>query len=223
MTIQDAKAKTLWNKADAADKAFEEARAGLYRPDGTKFYSDQEHKEREARLRTERNKTARDVEQEVEQAMAEARQELEHLQNEDPSRLLNATELESANARRALVADDVTALSEGELVSRLESVLASGDRASQFLFWQAGRRKKAEIAERRGEQPYELNQPLASLQTALRGPSHKGRVASVEQRLDDLRQSQALAWSLQRGGRSVGAVHAKQAYGPMLDQLRQSG
>jgi hypothetical protein len=220
--LQDAKAKALWNKADAADKHFEEERSLLYR-DGKKLYSDEEHGEQEAALRAERKRTARDVEQEVEQAMAETRQELENLQNQDPSQLLNATELESANSRRALINDDVAALSEGELVSRLKSVLASGDRASQFLFWQAARRKKAEIVERRGEQPYELNQALASLQTGLRGLSHNGRVTAGELRLDELRQAQTLAWSLQRGGRSVSAVYAKQAYGPTLDQLRQSG
>jgi hypothetical protein len=209
--LQDSKAKALWNKADAADKHFEEERARLYR-DGKKFYSDDEHKEQEAALRAERNRIARAVEEEVEQSAAEARQELEHLQNEDPSQLLNAAELESANARRALVADDVTALSEGELVSRLRSVLASGDRASQYLFWQAGRRKKAEIIESRGGQPFELNQVLDSLQKGLRGPSHKGRVASVEQRLDDLRQAQELSWSLQRGGRNSLEVYQRGAY-----------
>lgn len=221
--LQDSKAKALWNRADAADKNYQEEQARLYRPDGTKFYSDAEHKEQEARLQTERLRTARAVEEEVERAMAETRQQLEHLQNEDPSQLLNATELESANARRALVADDVSALSEGELVSRLKSVLASGDRATQFLFWQAGRRKKAEIVESRGEQPFELGQVLENIQTALRGRSHTKRVAEVDQRLDDLRQAQTLAWSLQRGGRSAGAVYSRQAYGPMLDQLRQSG
>ncbi len=217
--LQDAKARALWNKADAADKAFEEARAGLYRPDGTKFYSDQEHKEQEARLQTERNKTARAVEEEVEQVATEARQELVTLQNEDPSRLLSTEELQSASARREFVNDDVAALSETDLVSRLGSVLASGDRASMYLFWQAGRRKKSEIVERRGEQPYELNQALGDLQTALRGPSHKGRVSAVEQRLDELRQAQELSWSLQRGGRNGGQVYSRQAYGDVPERL----
>lgn len=217
--LQDAKAQALWNKADNADKHFEEERARLFRPDGTKLYSDDEYEEQEGTLRAERNSIARAVEQEVEEVAAEARQELVNLQNEDPSQLLNTTELESASARREFVNDDVMALSETDLVSRLGSVLASGDRASMYLFWQAGRRKKAEIAERRGEQPFQLNQVLDSLQTALRGPSHKGRVTSVEQRLDELRQAQTLAWSLQRGGRTVGAVYAKQAYGDVAKRI----
>lgn len=216
--LQDSKAKALWNKVDAADKVFEEERSLLYR-DGRKLYSDEEHDEREGALRAERNRTARAVEEEVEQVAAEARQELVILQNEDPSRLLSTEELQSASARREFVNDDVMALSETDLVSRLGSVLASGDRASMYLFWQAGRRKKAEIVEGRREQPYELNQALDSLQTVLRGPSHKGRVASVEQRLDELRQAQELSWSLPRGGRNVGQVYSRQAYGNVPERL----
>lgn len=153
-------------------------RGAYFGSDGKRRYVSGRTKE--AALRAERNRVARAVEQEVEQSAAEARQELEHLQNEDPSQLLNATELESASARREFVNDDVMALSETDLVSRLGSVLASGDRASMYLFWQSARRKKSEIVERRGEQPYELNQALDRLQTALRGPSHKGRVSAVE-------------------------------------------
>lgn len=216
--LQDSKARALWNKADAADKAFEEERSLLYR-DGRKLYSDEEHDEREGALRAERNRVARDTEKEVEQSAAETRQELEHLQNEDPSRLLSTEELQSASARREFVNDDVAALSETDLVSRLGSVLASGDRASMYLFWQSGRRKKAEIVESLGEQPYELNQALGDLQTALRGPSHTKRVGAVEQRLDDLRQAQTLAWSLQRGGRSVSAVYSRTAYGDVAERI----
>lgn len=216
--LQDSKAKALWNKADNADKHFEGERALLFR-DGKKLYSDEEHDEREGALRAERNRTARAVEEEVEQVATEARQELVTLQNEDPSRLLSTEELQSASARREFVNDDVAALSETDLVSRLKSVLASGDMASQYLFWQAGRRKKAEIVESRGEQPFELNQTLDSLQTALRGPSHKGRVSAVEQRLDELRQAQELSWSLQRGGRNGGQVYSRQAYGDVPERL----
>lgn len=216
--LQDSKAKALWNKVDAADKAFEEERARLFR-DGVKLFSDDEHDEREGALRAKRNRVARDTEKEVEQSAARAREELVTLESEDPSRLLSTEELQSASARREFVNDDVMALSETGLVSRLGSVLAGGDRASMYLFWQAGRRKKSEIVERRGEQPYELAQALDRLQTALRGPSHKGRVATVEQRLDELRQAQELAWSLQRGGRNVGQVYAKQAHGDVPERL----
>jgi hypothetical protein len=216
--LRNGEAKALWRKINNAQQTFEEERARLYR-DGKKLFSDDEHDEREGALRTERNRVARDTEKEVERSATQAHKELVTLENKNPSRLLSTEELQSASARREFVNDDVTALSETGLVSRLGSVLAGGDRASMYLFWQTKRRKKSEIVERRGEQPYELAQALDRLQTALRGPSHKGRVATVERRLDELRRAQELAWSLQRGGRNVGQVYAKQAHGDVPERL----
>lgn len=142
-------------RTEAARQRYETERAKLFRADGSKFYSDAEHDERVAALRNERNAALREIERETDEELASARADLTALENGAPTALLTTAELERANARRALVLDDVAGLRNDELVNRLEAVLHGGDRDSMFVYLQAGRRRVHELRGKLGAKPGE--------------------------------------------------------------------
>lgn len=123
----------LHAKIDQAAKTFEEKRSNLYRPDGSKVFSDAAHTERESVLRQELNATLDHIGREIEQKITAHEQEVLKLEHADPSAALTTEELSRANARSAFVADEVFGLSVDALASRMKAVAASGDRPAMFL------------------------------------------------------------------------------------------
>ncbi len=131
-----------------AEKAVADYEAGiekLHRPDGTRRYSEAEHKERENALRAARNTELGAVESIAEREIAEAQQVLDAAENGYPTKLLNTAELQEASAKKAFVDSDVAALPARDLKERLRAVLASGDKASLFCYAQAARRRKKDV------------------------------------------------------------------------------
>ena len=59
--------------------------AQLYRSDGSKYFSDQEHAERMAAIRAEHARTFDRIEAEIEERAERAQGELEALENADPA------------------------------------------------------------------------------------------------------------------------------------------
>ncbi len=182
-------------RAEAARDRFEEQRARLFRADGkTKVYSDAEHAERLAALRSERNRMLREVQQEAQADIDAAQKDLAALENGDPTTLLTAEELERANARRALVLDDVAVLTQEELVNRLTAVLHGGDRASVFVYLQAGRRRARET----DRVPPELPRVLEGLAEKLVPDSRKAELEAARKRIEGAGEVRDLAWLAER-------------------------
>ena len=193
----------LKSRAEKAVADYEAGMEKLHRPDGTRRYSDAEHKERESALRSARNSELDAVESIAQREIDEAQQIIDTLENGDPTTLLDTSELQAAGAKKAFVEDDVDALAEKELEARLRAVLASEDKASIFCYLQAARRRKENVAPG----------TLKDLNSALIDGSRRMDMGEARQRIEGAGKAKDLAWALKRGGRTVGAVYARQAYG----------
>lgn len=195
MTLIGGRIGDLKARAESARDRFEEQRARLFRADGkTKIYSDAEHAERLAALRSERNRILREVRREAQAEADSAKRDLAALENGDPTTLLTAEELERANARRALVADDVALLTPEELQGRLEAVLRGGDRASAFVYLQAGRRRARDM----GAAPPELSRVLEDLAEALVHEPRKAELEAARRRIEGAGEVLDLVWLAER-------------------------
>lgn len=222
----------LKDRAENAHKRYEEAEKKLHRADGSRLYADAEHEERVGALRGELVAELREVEEVAGEEIAAAEGALANLDASDPTTLLAPDELTTAELRRVFVNEDVAGLSERDLEVRLRSVLASGDRPSMFCHMLAGRRRAGEITRGRQEELRRRGLPtsaaapssgvddaLEALERALTGPKRAGEVEAVERRATDAREARALAWSLKRGGRNVGEVYGRGAYGDVGERL----
>src|SRR5438270_3732025 len=113
---------TLKSRAEAAQAHYEQGHAELFRPDGSRSFSDAEHDERENALRTERHRTLTEVEASVRVERDAALEELELIENADPTSHLTDDELRRADALRGFTSDEVWSLDEQSLLARLRSV-----------------------------------------------------------------------------------------------------
>ena len=192
-------------RAEKAVATYEAGIEKLHRPDGTRHYSEAEHKERESALRTARNTELDAVESIAGREIDEAQQTIDNLENGDPTMLLDTSELQAAGAKKAFVEDDVSTLGTKELETRLRAVLASGEKASIFCYLQATRSRNRQKKDVEPGTLKELNNALLGARRMDIGPAR--------QRIEGARKAKDFAWALKRGGRTVGAVYARQAYG----------
>jgi hypothetical protein len=142
--IKDAKLRDLNARAERAQARYEEAKKGLFRADGSKFYSDDVHDEQLKKRANERNGVLRDIEQQAHEMKMAVASEVERIENADPANSLSSEELEQANKRRAFAMDAADTLDTKVFGKRLESVLAGGDKGSIFAYWMAGQRLSKE-------------------------------------------------------------------------------
>ena len=98
--IKDAKLRDLNVRAERAQACFEEGEKELFRPDGSKLFSDSEHGERVRALEQERNGVLRDIEQQAKEVRMAVATEIERIENADPADALAPSELEQANLKR---------------------------------------------------------------------------------------------------------------------------
>lgn len=148
MTIIGGRLGDLRVRAEAAVEAFEAGSRSLHRPDGSRLYSDGEHADRESALKRERDAVLAEVEEETRSAIEAAAARISNLENRDPLELLSDGELDRANRLRAFALDEALTLGVEDLVGRLESVLAGGDRGAIFAHWMGARRRREAIIER---------------------------------------------------------------------------
>lgn len=180
-------------RAQRAVETFEAGRANLFRADGeTRIYSDDEHAERLGALRSERNRILRETEEQCETATDEAQADLAALENGDPTTLLTTEELERANARRALVLDDVATLDQEALQGRLEAVMHGGDRDSMFVYLQAGRRHARSAPA--GAVPPALSRVLDELAEKLIPDSRKAEIEVTRERIREAGDVHGMAY-----------------------------
>ena len=120
-------------KIDRTTEQYEREKAELFREDGTKRYSEEEHAEREADL-NRRFQAAMDTIEEATRNVERAEEVLLVAEDSDPTGILTTDELASANARRPFVSDEVWRLSSEALQRRLRAVLAGDNKVSAFLY-----------------------------------------------------------------------------------------
>src|SRR4051812_38235611 len=94
------------DRIDTVAERHEAAKAELFRPDGSKVYGDEEHKERETALKREFDAQIDNIEADIAQRITATEEELLKLEHADPTDILTNEELARANAKRAFVSDD---------------------------------------------------------------------------------------------------------------------
>ena len=114
-------------RIDEAAQRREQEEAKLYRPDGSKVFGEQEHKERMAAIKREASASFDRIDADVARRVQEAEQALLVAENADPADVLTTSELERANARSAFVAADAERLPLDKLAQRCRAALASGE------------------------------------------------------------------------------------------------
>ena len=99
----------------------------LQRPDGTRLYSDDEHREREAALHREFRQTLIEAGRAADEVATAANAELDEPRG-DLVHALTPVELERANLMKAFIVDELTQLSPADVVQRVEWEWRTGDK-----------------------------------------------------------------------------------------------
>lgn len=197
-------AAEIKRQADAAQQEYKDKEAKLYRSDGQRRYSDAEHSEQVRELRRERNEKLNTLAQEANAAMQEAEARTSQIKSEDLSGRLTAEELEGANARHAFVSEDVEQMPARAMDDRVNSVLASGDRASMYLHARALRKRASQ-----SDSPATGAESAARrLEDELFGSARQSDIQEAEQRAKEYLEAQMLASSLKEGARTQGGAYA---------------
>ncbi len=206
--IKDAKLRDLNVRAERAQACFEEGEKELFRPDGSKLFSDSEHGERVRALEQERNGVLGDIEQQAKEVRMAVATEIERIENADPADALAPSELEQANLKRAFAVDAAETLDAEAFGKRLESVLAAGDKGSIFAYYMAGQRKSKDRDSR-----VSFRDVLAEMGAALGGKSRAADVEAAKRRQEEAVEVESLAHNLQSGSRNAYGTYAKRTYG----------
>lgn len=227
--IRNERLRTLKAKAEAAGRRFEEGKRRLYR-NGQQLFSDEVHRDEMDKLARERNGVLFEIESEAREISAGVAGAVERLENSDPADLLSAEELEKANARRAFALDQVDGLSAGDLRKRLDSVLASGDRANIFAYLVAGRHRRERIMERQRERAASssssgdpaaatpaiggtpFDRTLEAMQKALGGEKREAEVEAAKAASVESFEVESVANGLRFDGRSQAQIHSMKNY-----------
>lgn len=168
-TPEEADTDALKREADEASAAREREEAALYRPDGSKLYSEEVHDEKLREITARRDETIARLLERSEEAVSEARERVERVENRDPLERLSEDELARAGGRRAFVKEDAEELSLTELAGRINSATYEGDKAMLTLWSRyaerraATERDKAHREGRAAEGLGELRDALAAL------------------------------------------------------------
>ncbi len=210
-------------RAENAQEKFEADKATLYRGDGSQLYSDDEHKERLGAFTRERNEVLKQVEEDVRAERVSLEEKIAHIKNRDAAELLSGEELRSANDRRAFALDAVQTLGAEELVGRLRSVLATGDKGAIFAYLNAGERKRRELANSRPGTPGaassgELGSVLAEMRKAL-DPEAEAEITAAKERQEQSIQVELLAGNLKYGVRDSVSAYLARAYADVPERV----
>lgn len=201
-------------RAERAQEKFEKDKATLYRTDGSQVYSDQEHKERLGTFTRERNATLKQVEEAVWVERVALDEKIANIKNRDAGELLTSEELRAANDRRTFAIDAAETLGVEELVGRMRSVLASGDKGVIFAYLNAGERRRREIASSGPgltDSPTVLDGVLAEMRKAL-DPGADAELATLKEREQQTTEVELLAGSLKHGARTPAGAYINRRY-----------
>lgn len=215
-----------------AQEKFKQEQANLFRADGSRMFSEDEHNTRLGALTNERNAVLSRAEEDVRSEMVALDENAGHVKNRDAAELLTTEELKNANERRAFARDSADTLGVSELIGRLRSVMASGDKGTMFAYFSAAQRRRHEIlrtspAGKRGQPDYtasatEIDGVLAEMRRAL-DPNAEAEIEALKERQEKAARIQSLAWSLQRGGRDSLEVYQRRAHGTSAEVAQRIG
>lgn len=200
------------SQIDQAAERYETERANLYRTDGSRRHTDEEHAEKETALRREFGAALDAVAPAIETRIETAEQEVLKLEHADPSAALTAEELTSAGARRAFVESEVFRLDADGLAQRARAVIATGDRSGMFLYANAIRAKAGDPifgseAERLG-----LQEIAGELEAAL-DPERSGKWQKAKQELEEARELKNYAYYRRNGAKDGVELYMNTVYG----------
>lgn len=196
MTTKADRLKTLKSQAERAQGTFEEAEKKLYRPDGSKLYSEDVHKEEVGKLRSERKGTIEPIEHEVFEIRRGAEADRERARHFDPMDALTGEELARANSRRAFSADAAETLPVKDLEGRLDAAIANGDRGALYALYVGAQKRKASNA------PTALDGALGRAEAALIGDRREKAAQEAGGLVEDAMDVELHVSSLKEGARN---------------------
>jgi hypothetical protein len=224
--IRDERLNALNTQAERAQAVYEEGKQSLFRPDGSKLYSDEVHEDELTKLAAERKTVVGGVEQEAREAADAARGEIERIESADLADALTEEELARANQKRAFALDAAETMGPEAFKKRLESVLAGGDRGNIFAYWMAGRRKAEGLLDQRRQglanagrssattgSITNLHEVLGKLEAALGGKSRDASIAAAQRREAEAERVEYLAGYLKDGYRGAASAYGGRKYG----------
>jgi hypothetical protein len=214
------------DRIDRVAEHHEQAMGELFRPDGSKFYSDDEHTARAAELKREFNANIDAIEDDIAQRIASTEEELLKLEHADPTDILTNEELERANVKRAFVADDCFNLPLKQLEQRCRAALASGDRATMFLYAHHAAQR---VGEPKGYDPNnprsgdeegsrEVREVVAELEKKL-APERESKLERAREELSEAQELKRYAYYRRRGAKNAAELYLNQRYGNVGDRL----
>jgi hypothetical protein len=205
-------------RIDRAAERLEEGLAALYRPDGSTYYSAEEHAEQEQALRREFHAALDAIEKDIEQRIEAAEEELLRLEHGDPSGALKPEELEQANARRAFIRDEAFGLDADALANRTRAVISSSDRPAMFLYAHHLRVKANEAVsgseeDRLRQGTLQLRELAGELERTL-DPEGAARRERAKAELEEARGLKDYAYYRRNGARDAVELYMNRVYGP---------
>lgn len=204
------------DRIDEAVRRRDEARAGLYRPDGSKRYGEEEHREREAALGEDFRADMDALEEEADRGISAAEEDLMVLEHADPSDVLTTPELERANAKSAFVAADCRTLPLDALEKRCRAALARGDRPTMFILAHHAARRVGDASDGPEENgAHEVREVVAELLRRL-DPDGERKTARARERLQEARGVKDYAYLRRRGASNAAELYMSQSYGHVV-------
>jgi hypothetical protein len=175
------------------------AEGALFRPDGSRYYSDEEHAERTAAIRREFEATMDKIQGSIQEHIEWARGELASAENAHPASSLSTDELQRAAALSVFVAEEVADLPTQNLVQRVRAAASSGDKAASYALLRHAARQDDDISG-------EVRNAVAELRGAL-DPGREGKVAAAKASLEEAEDLQFKAQLARVGANNLGDAY----------------
>jgi hypothetical protein len=195
-------------RIEEATSRREQAEADLYRPDGSRYYSDEEHAERVRAIQARHRADFDRIEAEIARKVEEAEERLLLAENADLASTLTTEELQRVSVLSGFVADDVERLSLGEVVKRCRAALATADRPTLFALAhhvarRAGEEEDLGLVEEFGE--------VAQLRAKL-APDQERKLAAARQAHEEAQELRERAYLGRRGAKDAFDLYAQSGY-----------
>jgi Spy/CpxP family protein refolding chaperone len=218
------------NRIDQAVKEFENRQQReLFRPDGSKRYSDKEHNEILAGLIQPVLDACDTAIQQADERVKSEQTRLELLDNANPLDTLTADELVRANVLARFVAEDAQTLPLPKLASRLKAAIAKNDKVSMVLYHRYAVQRDEQISEAWRTNPdapiareemvhrREFSATLQAMGGKLADPKLEEKrkdatetIAAVQKvRMDAIRQRNAVDGTEERARREVAQLYSR--------------
>ena len=140
--------ETLRARIERAVEHAETQKEALFRSDGSRFYSDEEHQRRLEAIVEEIGRVAGEVDEEAARLIEDREHQLDRYLHNDPTDALLSDQLASANLRRPFVKEDCEEMPLAELVNRCRGVLVDDTKEKVWLYARYARRRANQTLEK---------------------------------------------------------------------------